>query len=458
MPPKPSQGLTSPDWLNRWLPMVAVGFVVAYFFSFIWAHALNIPHHDGIIDFLQFLVKVETADSVPAALREWLTQYNDHRTSATRMQVYLAYLLQGEINFHTLALLANLSLPLILGMLYLAAKEHPYRLLFLLSSALLLLHIRTYTIVLWSQPAFAYCYVFTYAFACLFALHKVSPAKLALGAIFCTLASLTLASAQTVWLFGLVSLAHQSLFNEKRSWAYPAIWLSIAIVSLAVWRYGFVNMTIDWSSYDPKVINDAFPGLLLDPTLKEAATRYSSFFLVMLGSAFSDQSTYVAGATGLLLLGFLVYISVTRLFEPDIRLILCCWFIVGSAAAITYGRSLVGAPEYILHTRYSFISVLFVASMAMLIQLHLKLFRGKFALAVTLVIALLSSVYSVWVYQHFQAPLDSMLEKRHAGFNKGKFEVFGFSMAETNAIIEQAIALGIYKPPCRPQPDCTEAL
>lgn len=431
--------------------MAAFWCLVTYFFWFVWANALNIPYHDGIFDFLAFLINVETAESLPEALAHWWAQYNDHRTSATRIQVYLAYLAQGELNFHTLALLANLSLPLVLFMLYLAAKASPYRWVFLLSSALLLLHIRTFSIVLWNQPAFAYCYVFTYAFACLFALHRVTPTRFVIGALFCMLASLTLAAAQTVWLFGLVSLAHQSLFNEKRSWRYPVAWALTAVIGLAVWHHGFVGIEQDdWSNQNPEDLMAAFPGLLIDPTFSELVARCGSFFLVMLGSAFTDQSTYLAGTAGALLLGLLIYISLVGMFRDDQRLTLCCWYIVASAAAVTYGRSLIGSAVYILDSRYSFISVIFVSCVAMLTLLHFKRLQGRPALVITL----LCSVYSFWVFQHFQAPLDALLQKRHAAFNKGHYEVFGWPMGQSNAVVERAVELGIYNPPCRPQPQC----
>ncbi|MFK7730822.1 MAG: hypothetical protein AB8B48_04295 [Pseudomonadales bacterium] len=433
--------------------MAAFWALLVYFFAYLLANALNVPHHDGIFDFVQVLVNIENAASFQQAMSDWYTQYNDHRTSASRIQVYLAYLIEGELNFRTLTLLANVSLPLILFMLYLAAKEHPLRWVYLLSSALFLLHIRTFTIVLWSQPAFAYCYSFTYAFGCIFALHQVRPVRFFWGVLFCTLASLTLAAAQTVWVFGLVSLVHQSLFNDKRSWVYPIAWAGIAAVMMLAWHAGFTGVDHDnWKNFDPEVIKLVLPGLLIDPTFSEAATRYSGFFLVMLGSAFTDKSTYIAGAIGAILLCALIYISLVGLFRRDLRLTLCCWYVAASAAAVTYGRALVGTSDYILDSRYSFMSVLFVCTVAMLIQLNFKLFRGRAALAVTF----LACLFSIWVYQHFDAPLQKMLDKRYAKFNKGHYEVFGYGMSDSNGVMQEAIDLGIYKPPCRPQPDCEE--
>ncbi len=160
---------------------------------------------------------VETADSPAGAIEEWFRQYNDHRTNASRLLVYGAYLVQGEVNFRTLTFLANLALPLILLLFYLSVRGEEYRWVFLLVSALLLLNLRSYTIVLWSQPAFAYYCVIFYAFACLFTLHKVTLPKFVLAAVLCTLATFTYASGQIVWLLGLASLLHQCLVTRRRS-------------------------------------------------------------------------------------------------------------------------------------------------------------------------------------------------------------------------------------------------
>jgi len=123
----------------RWLPLLAFCAVIAHFFWFVNSQAINIPYQDGIYDFLEFVSLVEKADNVGSAFEELFRNYNDHRTSATRLLVYGAYLIEGEMNFHTLALLASLALPLILLLFYLNVRDEEYRWIYLLVSALLLL-------------------------------------------------------------------------------------------------------------------------------------------------------------------------------------------------------------------------------------------------------------------------------------------------------------------------------
>lgn len=139
---------------------------------------------------------------------EWFSQYLDHRTNASRTLVYVAYLIEGEMNFRTLTLLANLALPLILCLFYLCVRGEEYRWSMLLVSALLLLNLRTPALILHSQAGFAYYYVF-------FLRSPVcSPAQGDLAEVLARgravhARQLTFASGQIVWLMGLANLLHR---------------------------------------------------------------------------------------------------------------------------------------------------------------------------------------------------------------------------------------------------------
>lgn len=445
---------TIEEYLVRWLPLFAFIGVVAYFFWFTYSHAINIPHEDSIYDFLRFLLLAQDADGFTGAFSEWFKHYNDHRTNASRLLVVAAYWLQGEVNFQTLSLLANLSLLCVLGLFYIAVRREKYRWVILLSAALLLLHIRAYTIVLWGQAAFAYCWVFAYAFACFFALHKVSPARFVLAATLCTLASFTFAAGQVVWLLGLAMLLHQTLIVKNTSVRYAALWLIVSIVMLIVWRIGFEPLPApDVSQLPEEDLRRFFPGVLLNPTTQELVTRFCAFFFVILGSAFFETNTWGAGITGVVMLLTLTWLSLRDFKGDDHRLAMCCWFVVASAAAITLGRASVVSPDYVLSTRYSFLSVLFASALAVLVQTRVEVFRSR----VVYVCALLACAYCIWSYQHFAAPLSEGLAKRYERFNKGHYIVFGYSAGESGKIVHEAIARGMYNPPCRPYPDCEVA-
>ena len=83
----------------RWLPLVAFCAVVAHHLWFVNSYAVNIPRQDDIFDFLNFVNQTEAAVSTEDAIKEWYSQYNDHRTNASRLVVYATYLIEGEVNF-----------------------------------------------------------------------------------------------------------------------------------------------------------------------------------------------------------------------------------------------------------------------------------------------------------------------------------------------------------------------
>ncbi len=447
--PLAPKSLFGSSLLVRWLPLLAFCAVIAHHFWFVTSHAINIPYQDDIYDFLRFVNLVETAETTGGAFQEWFSQYNDHRTNASRLQVYAAYLVAGEVNFRTLTVLAHLALPLMLLLFYLSVRGEAYRWLYLLVAALLLLNLRSHTVVLWSQPAFAYYYVFFYAFACLFALHKVTVPKFVLAAVWCSLASFTYASGQVVWLLGLASLLHQWLVTGRKSFLYPLLWLLVAVAMLMVWRIGFIGHVQDIPSAQ---ILSAWPSQLIDPPprLDQALARYASWLLVILGCAFIDSSTLGAGVFGFVMLALLSFITIRFYKHEDIRLALCCWFVVASAAAVSMGRALMLSSDYVLQQRYNFFSVVLLCTLALLVLVRFAVFRTS---AVYLVV-LLAGIYWAWAWRHFEAPLQETMNYRYSDFNEGRYWVVSKTPSESDAIVRESIAAGIYNPPCRPFPMC----
>ena len=429
----------------RWLPLFGFCAVIVYYFWFVYSHAINIPHWDDIYDFLKIVILTESADSAREAISELFRQYNDHRTSASRLLIYAIYLAEGELNFHTLTLLGNLALPLILLLFFVTVKDEKYRWVFMLVSALLLLNLRYFPLVLHAQATFAYFYVFFYAFGCLIALHRVTPPKFVLAVFLGTFASYTFAAGVVVWILGLVSLLHQHAVTRRVTYHYPALWLVVTVITLALWRTGFSDVSTD------KVLT-LLPDTLIEAPLYEQVLRYVSYFFVIMGSAFTDTSTVVAGVIGAAAFTVLTAVSIQFYRQEDIRLALCCWFVVGSVAAVTAGRALWLPPELILTSRYTLLSVFLVTTLTLLLQ-------KKIALVKTSTIYLLvplAGIYWIWANLHFQKSLDDVLQWRYSQYNNDIYFVLDRPQAESNNIVARAISSGIYKPPCKPFPKCKD--
>ena len=450
--------LLTSDFFVRWLPLAAFCAVIAHHLWFVNSYAINVPHQDDIYDFVQFVSVVENADSAGDGFKALFNQYNDHRTSASRLLVFGVYLTEGELNFHTLTLVADLGLLLILLVFYLTVRKEKYRWVYLLVAALMLLNFRYFNIILFSQAAFAYYYVCLYAFACIFTLHKVSGPRFLLAAVFCTLSSLTLSSGHIVWLIGLVSLLHQYLVSGHRSLMWPAMWLLVATVILTLWYGDFtqgvymITSELIANNVDssPVTAGEVPFRAMVDPSIAQILEQYATVFLVILGSAPIYFSTVGAGAAGLVILLVLLFVSLKSYKHDDIRLALYCWFLVAFAAAVTVGRALLGTPEYVLNQRYSFISALLVCTLVLLLQVRFSLVRTP----AVLLVLLLAVTYWSWSNFRFEPQVQNHMNQRHSTFNNGHFPVVLMPVGESDVIVNKAISDGIYNPPCRPFPEC----
>lgn len=434
--------------LLRWLPLLALGAVVAHYLWFVYRHAVNIPYHDDIYDFLNFVIQVDSANSLRAVFDALWTNYNDHRTSASRLLVYGVYLVQDEVNFHSLTLLAHLALLFILMLFYMCIRSDEHKWVYILTAALLLLNLRSHPLMFFSQGGFAYYYVFFYAFASLFALHNVTGFRLVIAAVLSTLATFTLASGQIVWLIGLASLLQQSLVSRRKSIKYSLIWFLLAIAVLILWRIGFV------------VVHDKIPAGLPSDQLVDSPVslplylglaRYISWFLVILGCAFIDFSVMWAGVVGFIMLAILTCFTVKSYKCEDVRLVLCGWYVVLAAAAVSAGRALqIRQTEYILNERYSLLSVLLFCILFLLFQKRHRVCKST----VAYLMVLMAGMYSAWTFYHFKNAAQQTLNSRYELFNDGIYWVIRKPIAESVGIVNKAISAGIYHPPCRPFPAC----
>jgi len=417
----------------RYLPLAIIVLTAAYYFRFLALYALNIPLQDDIYDVLQFVLNINVTESWSTILELLLQQHNDHRTGASRLIFYGVYWLEGEVNFRTLIFISSLALPMILGLLYIVVRKLPYPYLLLLPSVFILFQIRSYGITLWSMAAFAYFYVFLYGFACIFVLHNVSRLKLVMAAILASLATFTLASGQMIWLLGLVSLLHQVLVLRQTSIRFVLVWLLCAIPVLVLWNYGLDT--------------PLSPGLILSNILA-APLHHLHYFLALLGSGVSESSVFTATAAGVVALSSVVLISARSFTESDVRLELCCWYIVATVLAMVMGRAYFTEVQYALTSRYSFPSVLMMCTLWVLFAYKLKLHQ-PYILGFA---ALLACLYTVNSYSVYSPLLQPHMEARVNWYNKEIYPLWGSPKGEPRMIVNEAILQGIYRPPARPYP------
>ena len=154
-----------------------------------------------------------------------------------------------------------------------------------------------------------------------------------------------------------------------------------------------------------------------------------------------------SGVCGLALIVALVFLTFRCYRDNDIRLLLCCWFAVATLAAATLGRVGYIMPGDILNQRYNFFSAMLVCPLTLLVLMKFEVFK-TYAVYLVVVLAL---VYSMIAWRN-SGLLSQSQDSLHRNFNNGFYPVVWRPQAQ--AIVTEAISLGIYKPPCRPFPHC----
>lgn len=420
--------------VTRWLPAGLILVAAALYATLLHRCAMDVPFADDIFDVVKVLSDVTAAEHYRSALEILYAQHNDHRTLSSRL-VYLAiYLTTGEIDFRGLIFLANLALVALLVLLYRAARDHQQALLVLLPAALILLQLRCYGIILWSMAAFAYFYVFLYGFLSLYCLQRLSPPGFALAALLAALATFTLASGQLVWLLGLASLLLHPPGQSSHRFRYLLAWMLLAALAIALWRGGLETPNTPLAMLD-RVL--ASPGY------------YLLYALTLTGNAFSETSVALAATAGAAMWSGLLVATLQSRTAARRWPMLCCWYVVLTILAMTLGRAPYSTVEYALSSRYSFPSVLLLATLWVVIAVQAPI-RNIGALAAA---GLLAAAYWAGSWHLYAAPLQTHLERRVDNYNREKYWSWPRPMKETNAIVAQAIARGIYSPPERPLPE-----
>jgi hypothetical protein len=333
-------------WM-QWMPVLVIIAMMLNFAFFLYQHALNIPYHDDILDVLEFLSNVVQSTELSHTVEIFFVEYNEHRTLASRVIYYLAYLVEGKSDFRTLTYLANLGIPLLLLTLYLAIRKHSHAFLILLPAALVLFQLRVYGLYFFSMSAFAYFFVYFYGFACIVCLRGITPRRFITAAVFALLGSFTLASGQLIWCIGLISLLHQTFILRRCSLAYPVCWLICAVLILAVWRIGYDS---------PHTMSLILQGIL------EAPVHQVLFFFTLAGSAVSDNNVPLAICAGAIMVCVFLYSTVRNIKREDISLELFAAYVLITILSITAGRASFAELQFALLSRYAYPSVLLFAT------------------------------------------------------------------------------------------------
>jgi len=172
------------------------------------------------------------------------------------------------------------------------------------------------------------------------------------------------------------------------------------------------------------------------------------YYFALLCAAATGSSVLLAALFGMCLLALVCLSSYRQRQTRDTLYEWYAWYIVLSVAAMALGRAPYSTIEYALSSRYSFPSMLMVSSCWVLAATRFQLYQPR-PLAIATLAAL---VYCFSAYSLYSKELQPYVEKRVQRFNHQSYWVFGRNISDTNSIVNEAVAKGIYNPPPRPLP------
>jgi len=426
----------------RHLPWIGVAALVVIFTCLILQYALNLPLNDDLQDILLFVVNVSAADSPASFIGPFFDQHADHMTAASRVVYYLYYLWQGEINFISLALIAQLGLISILILFYLLLETTSHKQLVFLAVCLCLINPRAYTLLVWPMAAMGFYFVYFYALAALIALNRQSPAYFLLAVICGLLATYSFSPGILIWPVGLALLLYRRWQAPDQGLSRLIMWLLLSVITLSIYfgSYHAVSGSLN---------------LKLLYCLEHPLYTFK-FFLTLLGSSFSYGNILLAQLLGGALLLGAILLSYTGLRSKLTVLHLYLWFCLLAVAMITVARAPMGqwagfeGEPLLLNlamvSRYAFSSMILLATLvALWANRYLPTCRGAFYSMLVLLIGLSIGNYSV-----YGDALELLQKERIRRFNRDGIIPVLADPVPLQVFIDKAEGKGIYTAPARP--------
>jgi hypothetical protein len=420
----------------KWLAILASLAVIAIYAFRVLSMSLNIPFRDDFQDILIFVVEFNQASGVIDGLSALLHQHADHLTASSRLIYYLVYLLEGEVNFRTLTVLAHIGLIVLAWLFYLQIdSDSRLRPLYLVCLLLLLFHPRAYGLVIWPMACFQWYFSFYYVLASLYFLGRGGPGSYAAAVVTAVLASFTMSTGQLVWFLGILGILQRRGDPAYAFRSLLTVWLCTAAVVLVVFHAIYEPVTplralLEYAFDKPLVIVQAFLAML-----GSAVGMGSLLWSQVLGAA------ALALSAGLLVRGVKSGINASHLF-----LVYC----VASIGIIVLGRAFFAAAfempfaTVVLNPRYSFASIMLWAILFVLIVNQLRIDGlGKMA---GLVIA--CAALNICLYVVFMPALEKHQLERIDHYNR--LGMMYSPMWPTKPTLQKAAELGIYYSPERP--------
>ncbi|GAB3926656.1 hypothetical protein [Larkinella terrae] len=255
-------------------PLIAGGVLVLpvlLFFVYFFRYSFDIPWFDDFENIPYFLHRFLDAPTWTEKWSALLRPNNEHRVVLSRLVVWLYYLLTGTINFHSLMLIGNLCMLVVLFLFYRTIRRASLPWWYLLPVPFLLFNAQNNLLTFTAVYTLQYIATIMMILLALYQLAKNAPVSFGLALVLGFFATFCNGNGMLVWAGGFAVLVYQ------KQWLRLGGWLAVA--ALAVYLY-FLGYPVQQGN------TEGFTYLLAHPF------QILSGFLIFTGSLFDFIPTW----------------------------------------------------------------------------------------------------------------------------------------------------------------------
>lgn len=439
LPPVAQHALTG-------LLVVGVLLPVYWYYQVVFNNAVNVPFEDDFDSALAFASNyLYKTPSFIGKIQGIFSQHNEHRIVLDRLAFLTDYQLTGHINFRHLILFGNLSLLLVLGLLYASAFNGLTRiqkLLYFLPVPLLLFQMHFWELTVWGMASIQNLYIVAFALLSFYALSRSQKPVwfwIAVGSAF--VATFTSGNGIFVFMIGLPVLALQ------KNYRLLAIWTAIGLATAAIYFWGYTK-----PGHHPPIFE----------TLTKSPGQFFDYFFTLTGSDFAAQPTWAVRAGRWMLalfVGLFAWKAAKQQLTSNVTLLALLSFMYLTSLSVTLARSGFGIVQA-LSPRYGILPVMLLIGLYLL---TIETVKHRLAQPILAGVGLLLAAYLCHYSYDANLPKvtdrTALLQYSSALYNdnKNNLILYRSDNGEAKDIFQDALKRGIYQVPATSLADLSSA-
>lgn len=380
------------------------------YFFYLMYYSTNIPFLDDYDAILGFLVDFKNETDTIGKIKLVFAEHNDHRLGFLHIVSLLQFYLLGSINFKYLILFGNISILVMLLILWCSVKVEKHKFFYFTPVLYLLFGFAYFEASFWAMVSLSGLSVVAFSLASIFFLGKEKYGNFIWSCLFAIVAVFTQGNGKIVLFCGLFAL----LLN--RDYLKAFVWATLSIALLLLPNLFFES---SFQGYTP----------ILEILQSPKAHILSIFSF--LGTYF--DRLHISIAIGVIIFMYFVYLILTKYYLSNLVLFTIMLFIILNAIAVGYARPSIEFPS-----RYAIYSTL------SLVLIYLTLLDVKNFVFFRPAISFLGLIIiTAQVYQYLTLPLKldyyNITVKnyeRHLVMNQYFSNKFNRSSVNKNLLIE----------------------